>query len=145
MKAMLMSAAMLLSSPLLLAAENAETLVARADSELNKLIQSKNVHAAAPFYAKDFVLQAGGGARKDKTQMLFEIGSPDLHLNRNETLEVHVRILGATAVLTGLLHQAGSWQGKNFDSRLRVTDTWVLQGERWVLLAGHASLETQLK
>jgi len=145
MKTILMSAVMLLSSSILMAAQDAATLVARADADLNSLIQAKNVNEAAPFYAQDFVLQAGGGARKDKTRMLFEIGAPELHLSRNETVDVEVRILGDTAVLTGLLHQAGSWQGKNFDSRMRVTDTWVRQGDRWILLAGHASLETQSK
>jgi hypothetical protein len=45
-----------------------------------------------------------------------------------------------TAVLTGILHQRGTYDGKPFDVRLRVTDTWVRVGGEWKILAGHASV-----
>lgn len=125
---------------LLCAPSWADPAVQQADAELNRLIQQGDASAAAPFYAADFVLTTGAGTPKDRARILGEIASPTLKLTRNHTEQVQVRVLGDTAVLTGVLHQAGEWQGKTFDQRVRVTDTWVRQQGRWVLLAGHASL-----
>lgn len=121
-------------------AEPADPAVAEADAQLNRLIMAGDAQAIEPFYATEFVLTASDGSRKDRARMLSEVASPALHFSRNQTEQVQVRVLGNTAVLTGVLHQTGSWQGKPFDYRFLVTDTWVRQGDRWVLLAGHASL-----
>lgn len=134
---------MTLGLPLLLGSAQADPAVAEADAQLNRLIMAGDSQAAAPFYAPDFVLTASNGSQKDRARMLLEIGTPALHFQRNHTEQVQVRVLGDTAVLTGVLHQIGSWQGKSFDYRFNVTDTWVRQGGRWVLLAGHASLIKQ--
>ena len=130
----------LLSLTLATGAAQADPAVAEADAQLNRLIMAGDAQAIAPYYAADFVLTASNGSRKDRTRMLMEVGSPALRFSRNQTDQVQVRVLGDTAVLTGVLHQIGSWQGKPFDYRFLVTDTWVRQGARWVLLAGHASL-----
>ena len=120
------------------AAAAADPAVIAADAQLNQLIQQGAVDAAAAYYAPEFILTTGSGAPKDRARMLLEIGSPSLRLSRNVTEQVQVRVLGDTAVLTGVLHQIGAWQGQAFDVRLQVTDTWVRQGGRWLLLAGHA-------
>lgn len=129
-----------LSLLLALGSAQADPAVAEADAELNRLIMTGDAQAIAPYYAENFVLTASNGSQKDRTRMLAEVGSPALRFSRNLTEQVQVRVLGDTAVLTGVLHQIGSWQGHPFDFRFRVTDTWVRQGGRWVLLAGHASL-----
>lgn len=119
--------------------------VAQADSRLNDFIRAGDAQSAADLYALQFVLTSGSGARKDRARMLMEIGSPELRLTRNETEDVQIHREGCAAVLTGVLHQVGSWQGRAFDVRLRVTDTWVFSRGRWVLLAGHASVISPAK
>jgi ketosteroid isomerase-like protein len=61
-------------------------------------------------------------------------------LDINETSDVVVRVREDTAVLTGVLHQRGTFDGWPFDVRLRVTDTWVRTRGQWRILAGHASV-----
>lgn len=115
--------------------------VKKADIELNQLILKKDVKQAAHFYADDFILTTSSCKTKYKQTILDEIGSKDLTLEINETTNVEVRMLGSTAVLTGTLHQKGSYNGKAFDVWLLVTDTWVETAGGWKILSGHASIQ----
>ena len=117
--------------------------VIAADKNLNELIVEHRVVAGADVYADDFVLTTSSGKRKTKQDILNEVGFEDLSFEINETTEVQVMILRETAVLTGILHQKGTYKQKSFDNKLYVTDTWVLVEGNWKLLAGHASLITQ--
>jgi ketosteroid isomerase-like protein len=116
--------------------------VKEADSKLNALIREHNTVKAAAFYSDNFILTTSSGAFKLKQDMLNEIGLADLLLEINETSEVTVRSVENTAVLTGILHQKGSFKGKVVDVKLNVTDTWVKTTAGWKLLAGHASVIT---
>lgn len=113
--------------------------VKKADIELNQLILKKDVRQAATFYADDFILTTATGKIKYKQDLLDEIGSKDLTLEINETLNAEVRMYGSTAVLTGTLRQKGIYKGKEFDVWLRVTDTWIHTSGGWKILSGHAS------
>lgn len=115
-------------------------LVKQADRQLNDLILKNNAVSADPFYAAEFILTTSSGKQKSKLDVLSEISSPDLRLEINATEEVQVRLSGSTAVLTGILHQKGSYKQKSFDAFLRVTDTWVKTPSGWKILAGHASI-----
>jgi ketosteroid isomerase-like protein len=114
--------------------------VRRADENLNKFILKNDASSAAMFYLEDFVLTTSTWKQKSKFDILSEIASSDLKLLINITEDVEVRIAGQTAVLTGILHQQGSYKEKSFDVMLRVTDTWVKTETGWKILAGHASL-----
>jgi ketosteroid isomerase-like protein len=50
-----------------------------------------------------------------------------------------VRVHGDTAVVTGKTHTKGVSGGKPFDFQFQFTDTFVKDGGRWRLLAGHVS------
>ncbi|MCI0751484.1 MAG: nuclear transport factor 2 family protein, partial [Flammeovirgaceae bacterium] len=116
--------------------------IIEADKQLNLLITQHNAQKAESFYASDFILTTSSGAVKLKKDILTEIATPELQLEENETSNVTVRILETTAVLTGVLHQKGSYKGKVFDVKLNVTDTWVKTADGWKILAGHASVIT---
>lgn len=113
--------------------------VAQRDRALNTLISHHDAVAARDFYDDQFVLTTSSGKMKNKDALLAEIMAAGLSFEANETSEVVVRVHGDTALLTAILHQKGVFNGKSFDSRLRVTDTWVREGNTWQLLGGHAS------
>ena len=113
--------------------------VAERDRALNAAILAHDVARAAPFYAEDFVLTTSSGKVKHKSDLVAEVGSDALTLEVNETRDVVVRVLDKTAVLTAVLRQRGAYRGRAFDVELDVTDTGVLAGGAWRLLAGHAS------
>jgi ketosteroid isomerase-like protein len=117
-----------------------EREVKRADAMLNQLILKNQAREAATFYAHEFVLTTSSGSFKNKEDMIREIASPELVLETNATENVDVKVQGTTAVLTGVLHQKGSYKGKAFDAWLLVTDTWIRTVKGWQLLAGHASI-----
>jgi hypothetical protein len=109
------------------------------DRALNSLIMEHDASQAEDYYDAEFVLTTSSGKMKSKQDILDEISMPELTLEVNETTDVVVRVRKGTAVLTGILHQRGLLNGKAFDVRLRVTDTWHLTRGKWVILAGHAS------
>jgi hypothetical protein len=117
------------------------TSVIEADSLLNEAIMAHNLEIAGRLYHDEFILTTSSGSVKRKANMLVEIGSADLIMQINETQNVNVIVDGVTAILTGRLHQKGSYKGKEFDHYLLVTDTWVLKNGKWTLLAGHATLQ----
>jgi ketosteroid isomerase-like protein len=117
-----------------------EDEVKRADAMLNQFILKNQAREAATFYAHEFVLTTSSGSFKNKEDMIRDIASPELVLEKNATEDVDVKVQGATAVLIGVLHQKGSYKGKAFDAWLLVTDTWIRTVKGWQLLAGHASI-----
>ncbi len=117
-----------------------ESQVIQADAQLNEYILTNNLAKAELVYENSFILTTPSGKAKTKSDMLTEIGSPDLKLEINETQNVQVRVLNNTAILTGKLHQKGIYKGQSFDVFLSVTDTWVKTKAGWKLFAGHATL-----
>lgn len=114
--------------------------VAVRDAELNAAILNHNATLAAEYYADDFVLTTSRGSRKNKREIVAEIGTVGLQWQHNETVEVSVFGDHQTAVLTGLLRQKGQVGDQPFDVQLLVTDTWKCSAKgQWLLLAGHAS------
>jgi ketosteroid isomerase-like protein len=112
--------------------------VIEMDAQLNKLIIENNSAMAGSFYTDDFILITSGAKIVSKKEIIDQIGSTDLKLEINETTQVKVRVHGATAVLTGILHQKGSYKGKLFDAKLYVTDTWIKTKQGWKILSGQA-------
>ncbi|MFO1406307.1 MAG: nuclear transport factor 2 family protein [Steroidobacteraceae bacterium] len=115
------------------------SVVVDLDRQLNRAIVAHDVALAGSLYDDDFLLTVSGGGYKRKADMLADIRNVGVVLTACETTDVVVRVRGETAVLTGLLHQAGTVNGREIDAWLRVTDTWVAVDGRWRLLAGHAS------
>jgi hypothetical protein len=114
--------------------------VISTSNRLDSLIIQHNAKDAHKYYAPSFVLTTSSGKKKSKEDMLQDIGNDKIQWELNQTSQVEVRIIDNTAVLTGLLHQKGKFQGKDFDNQVLVTDTWVLKDSQWLLLSGHATL-----
>jgi hypothetical protein len=115
------------------------TEVLDMDKKLNQLIIQNNAHDAEELYDDDFILITAGGSMKTKKDIVAEIGSSNLKITVKETIQTKVRVYGNAAVLTGILLQRGSYNGKEFDVKLLVTDTWIKTNSGWKILSGHAS------
>jgi hypothetical protein len=120
--------------------ETDNDVVQKLDQQLNALIVAHKSREAAALYTDDFLLTTSSGKVKTKQDMLSEIGMTDLVFEINETENVKVRVLENTAVLTGTLHQKGTFKENAFDAKLFVTDTWVRTSGGWKLMAGHATI-----
>lgn len=129
--------AALLSCPALIQAPKpAEHPVLALDRALNQLYQKRDAEAAGGFLVDAFALYAGGPA-VDKANFLSRVKDPQMVMTLIETSGAQVHAYGDTAVLAGELHQKGSFRGKPFDMRMKVTYTWVRVGETWKVLVEH--------
>lgn len=117
-----------------------ESEVILRSNKLDSLITQHDSKESEKFYAEKFILTTSTGKKKTKADILKDIANQEIKWEINHTSEIEVRILDKTAILTGILHQKGIYMGKEFDVKIQVTDTWVLKKNKWILLAGHATI-----
>jgi ketosteroid isomerase-like protein len=87
-----------------------------------------------------FVNTEYDGEVSDKTKFLADIKDPLFKPTTANIQDVKVNMFGSTAVVTGIYHTKGSYQGRPFDHLGRFTDTWILDNGKWQCVASHTSL-----
>ncbi len=122
---------------------------AHGNDPANELIQTERALAAA--YQKgdadgiaqgvmeDYTLTNSMGKITTRADDLDEAKKNDPKYEIFENYDMKVRVHGDTAVVTGKTHAKGISGGKPFDAQFQFTDTFVKDGGRWRLLAGHVS------
>lgn len=91
--------------------------------------------------ADDWSVIDPGGRVLTKAQVMaegFESGTRNIESGTID--EVHVRLFGNFAVVTGRTVAAGSYQGETFSVQLRFTDVCERHGERWQVVASQGTL-----
>jgi len=105
-----------------------EAQVNRDSAALNALVSSR------------FVNTEWDGELTNKQKFLAEIKDPHFKPTLLTIQDVKMNFFGETAVVTGVYHTQGSFQGKPYDHVGRFTDTWVLELGKWQCVASHTSL-----
>jgi ketosteroid isomerase-like protein len=90
--------------------------------------------------AQRFVNTEYDGEISDKTKFLADIRDPLFKPTAANIQDVKVNIFGETAVITGIYHTKGTYQGKAYDHLGRFTDTWISENGKWQCVASHTSL-----
>jgi ketosteroid isomerase-like protein len=80
------------------------------------------------------------GEVSDKTRFLSDIRDPLFKPSSANLQDLKVNFFGDTAVIIGIYHTKGTYQGKPYDHVGRFTDTWVFGNGRWLCVASHTSL-----
>src|SRR5579864_2977634 len=80
------------------------------------------------------------GEVSDKTKFLADIRDPLFKPSSVNIQDLKVNFFGDTAVITGIYHTKGTYQGKPYDHMGRFTDTWIFENGRWLCVASHTSL-----
>jgi ketosteroid isomerase-like protein len=88
--------------------------------------------------ADDFVLYSSSGAEFSKKDLLADARRKDLTYQRNECLNVRVRVWGDTAVVTASLWEAGVDKGTKFNHKVDFADVYVRTPTGWKYVVGHA-------
>jgi ketosteroid isomerase-like protein len=112
----------------------------KLDHEMQRAFVTRDVKFLRDLLTDDYVLITSSSRIVSKEEVLASVVDPGQVLEVNDSSEVTVRRHGDTAVVTAVLHQRGTSNGKPFDYRVRYTDTWVLEGGRWRYMSAHASL-----
>ncbi|HTZ84296.1 MAG TPA: nuclear transport factor 2 family protein [Candidatus Acidoferrales bacterium] len=105
-----------------------EAQVNRDSAALDQLVSSR------------FVNTEWDGELSDKQKFLEDIKDPRFKPTAANISEVKMNFFGDTAVVTGIYHTQGTYQGKPYDHVGRFTDTWVLDMGKWQCVASHTSL-----
>ena len=105
-----------------------EAQVNRDSAALDALVSSR------------FVNTEWDGEISDKQKFLADIKDPRFKPSQANVQDLKINFFGDTAVVTGVYHTAGTYQGKAYDHVGRFTDTWVLDQGKWQCVASHTSL-----
>jgi len=88
---------------------------------------------------EDYTLTNSMGKVTTRADDIAEAKKKDPKYEIFENYDMKVRVHGDTAVVTGKTHTKGVSGEKPFDFQFQFTDTFVKDGGRWRLLAGHVS------
>lgn len=105
-----------------------EAQVNRDSAALDALVSSR------------FVNTEWDGEISDKQKFLADIRDPRFKPTQVNIQDLKMNFFGDTAVVTGIYHTSGTYQGKPYDHVGRFTDTWVLDQAKWQCVASHTSL-----
>jgi hypothetical protein len=88
----------------------------------------------------DFVNTEYDGEVSNKTKFLADIKDPEFNLSTLTIQDLKVSMYAGSAVVVGIYHTRGTYQGKPYEHFGRFTDTWVFTEGRWQCVASHTSL-----
>ena len=115
-------------------------IVGALDTEFQAAVRNNDAATMSRILADDFILVTGSGKTQNKTDLLEESRSGQIHYEHQEDTERTVRVWGDTAVVTAKLWGKGTNQDKPFDSTLWFSDTYVRTPTGWRYVFGQASL-----
>jgi ketosteroid isomerase-like protein len=122
----------------------------QADPRENKLLvlerlwNEAQVNRDAPaldaLVSSRFVNTEYDGEVSDKQKFLADIKDPLYKPTLATIQDVKMNFFGDTAVVTGVYHTQGTYQGRAYDHTGRFTDTWIFDMGKWQCVASHTSL-----
>lgn len=113
--------------------------VLQAERDLATAYLKSNADGIAQGVMEDYTLTNSIGKITTRADDIGEARKNDPKYEIFENYDMKVRVHGDTAVVTGKTHTKGISGGKLFDFQFQFTDTFVKDGGRWRLLAGHVS------
>lgn len=106
----------------------------------NEAQVNRDAAALEALVSSRFVNTEWDGELTNKQKFLADIKDPRFKPTALNIQDVKMNFFGDTAVVTGIYHTQGEYQGKPYDHVGRFTDTWVLDMARWQCVASHTSL-----
>jgi ketosteroid isomerase-like protein len=106
----------------------------------NHAEEKKDAAALDQLLATSLVYIDYDGSIMNKAEFLENIKAEPLHPAQIINDEMHVRVYGDAAVVTGIYREKGTNKGKPYQRRGRFTDTWVKQNGGWQCVASQSTL-----
>ena len=113
--------------------------VFQTERDLATVYLKGDVDGIARGVMEDYTLTNSMGKITTRADDIEEARKNDPKYEIFENYDMKVRLHGDTVVVTGKTHTKGVSGGKPFDFQFQFTDTFVKDGGRWRLLAGHVS------
>lgn len=122
------------------AVEKIKKIIANLDTEYQHAVKTNDTATMDRILADDFILVTGSGKVFTKANLLKEARDGNTLYEHQEDEQQTVRVWGDTAVITALLWEKGTSNGKSFDKKLWFSDVYKLTPEGWRYVFAQASL-----
>ena len=106
----------------------------------NEAQVNRDARALDAMIGSDFVNTEYDGEVSDKAKFLADIKDPQFNLASLTIQDLKVSMYADSAVVVGIYHTKGTYQGKSYEHFGRFTDTWAFTEGRWQCVASHTSL-----
>ena len=110
------------------------------DTQYQLAVKTNDAATMDRILADDFVLVVGSGKTFTKADLLKEARDGTTAYEHQEDTQQTVRVWGDTAVITALLWEKGTSDGKSFDKKLWFSDVYKLTPQGWRYVFAQASL-----
>jgi ketosteroid isomerase-like protein len=121
-------------------ADPRETKLLVLERMWNEAQVSRDAAALEALVSSRFVNTEWDGELSNKQRFIADIKDPRFKATALNIQDVKMNFFGDTAVVTGIYHAQGTFQGKSYDHFGRFTDTWVFEMGKWQCVASHTSL-----
>jgi ketosteroid isomerase-like protein len=122
--------------------DTVESKILALEKKWNEVYKRGDIVAMDSLLADDFIITVEDGSTFSKPGYIAHNGNSSVHVEISEMSDLHVRIHGNTAVVTGAYHEVGTEKGRPYEYRDRFTDVWMNIDGRWQLIASHYSLRS---
>ncbi len=125
----------------LASAVHAQTVddVVRLDREISVATWTGDTVWFQQNLADDYVLITPDGEVRTKRDVIRGLVRPGLKMEPYESTEVHVRVYGDAAIVTGRMQQTYNIGRSRYKNDLRYTSIYVKRRGRWYLASAHMS------
>jgi ketosteroid isomerase-like protein len=106
----------------------------------NEAQLSRDARALDAMLGNEFVNTEYDSEVSDKAKFLADIKDPQFKPTTLTIQDLKVSMYADSAVVVGVYHTKGLYQGKPYEHFGRFTDTWVYTDGRWQCVASHTSL-----
>ena len=121
-------------SPMLAQSKKAEKL---RQTELQRFeaMTTRDTARLSPLLSDGLTYTHSNGLTENKAEHLHNIAGGKIVYQSMESEAMNVRVHGRAAVITGVVHVKGLYQGKEFDIRLSYTNAYFKEKGKWKLVA----------
>jgi hypothetical protein len=122
----------------------------KTDTQESKLLVLEHLWNEAQVHRDERALQAmiadtfvdteWDGEVSNRGRFLADISDPKFKPSLVAIQDTKVNLIRNTAIVTGVYHTKGSYNGKPYDHLGRFTDTWIFDDGKWQCVASHTSL-----
>jgi ketosteroid isomerase-like protein len=107
----------------------------------NQAQVNRDAMAISSMIADRFVNTEYDGEVSNRGKFLDDFADPRFRPSLMSIDNLAVEFYGDTAIVTGDYHTKGTYGNKPYEHFGRFTDTWMMQGGKWLCIASHSSLK----
>lgn len=114
-----------------------EDEIKQLESDWGEAFERRDLEALDRFMADEYILTDPLGNVRNKAESLAAIKTSEVLFESTKSDNVHVRINGDTAVVTGRSTFRGRYKGWPVAGRYQYTDVLVNRGGSWLAIGSH--------